>query len=609
MQRRSTILARLARIPAIMLVLMLIIGGGGFWGMSTMNNGLNSVYVDRVVPLQQLKLISDAFAVNIVDASHKAYAGSITPAEADRNMADALAAIDRNWKAYLATSLTTEEKRLADNAQVAMRPAEQVVTEMRAILGRGDLEHLREIKNTRMYPAVDPVTGAIDKLTQLQLTEANRTYDDAHHDFVTLSWLMGLTLVGAMAAGGFVSLLIGRAISNPVKAVTATMERLAVGDLPEALSVNTNDETRDLADMLNRMSTNLKVTATVAEEIAKGNLTVEVKPLSDKDVLGNALKLMVEKLTLVVSDSLEASESVSAGSQELAAGAEQLSQGATEQASAAEQASSAMEEMAANIKQTAENASQTERIAAQSAIDAQTSGEAVAKASQAMQTIASKITIVQEIARQTDLLALNAAVEAARAGEHGKGFAVVASEVRKLAERSQAAAAEISALSGETVEVAQNAGQMLSKLVPDIKRTAELVEEISAACREQDIGADQINTAIQQLDQVIQQNASASEEMSSTSEELAGQAEQLSQTISYFRLDRAPNRSASPPTRHLEVAHVPAKTVGPRKATSSKAPSRPAAPVKAVKRGNNAAKGFALELGRGDGEDAEFERY
>ncbi|MFB9953272.1 methyl-accepting chemotaxis protein, partial [Rhizobium puerariae] len=234
-----------------------------------------------------------------------------------------------------------------------------------------------------------------------------------------------------------------------------------------------------------------------------------------------------ERLRGVVGDALAAADNVSSGSQELSASSEQLSQGATEQASSAEEASASMEQMAANIKQNADNAAQTEKIARQSSRDAEASGEAVGRAVHAMRTIAEKISIVQEIARQTDLLALNAAVEAARAGEHGKGFAVVASEVRKLAERSQAAAAEISALSGDTVQVATEAGDMLNKLVPDIQKTAELVSEISAACREQDIGASQINEAIQQLDKVTQQNAGASEEMSATSEELASQAEEL----------------------------------------------------------------------------------
>ena len=251
---------------------------------------------------------------------------------------------------------------------------------------------------------------------------------------------------------------------------------------------------------------------------------------------------MLDKLQGVVSEAMAAAQNVSSGSQQLAASAEQLSQGATEQASATEEASSSMEEMASNVKQNSDNASQTEKIARQSAQDAEASGEAVTHAVKAMETIAEKITIVQEIARQTDLLALNAAVEAARAGEHGRGFAVVASEVRKLAERSQAAAAEIGTLSVGTVKSAQEAGEMLVRLVPDIKRTADLVAEITAACREQDVGATQINQAIQQLDQVTQQNASASEEVSATSEELTAQAEQLQRTISYFQIENGAAR-------------------------------------------------------------------
>jgi methyl-accepting chemotaxis protein len=260
--------------------------------------------------------------------------------------------------------------------------------------------------------------------------------------------------------------------------------------------------------------------------------------------------------------------------------------------------------MAANVKQNAANAAQTEKIAQQSAHDAEASGAAVSRAVEAMQTIAGRITIVQEIARQTDLLALNAAVEAARAGEHGKGFAVVASEVRKLAERSQTAAAEIGALSGDTVKVAQEAGIMLARLVPDIKKTAQLVQEITAACREQDVGATQINQSIQQLDKVGQQNSAASEQVSSTAEELASQAEQLQSTISYFRIGGAARETVAT-DRAVAQLRAKAETMAGTQRGVRPTKARPARVLKAA----GAAGGFALNMNEGlDDHDADFHR-
>jgi methyl-accepting chemotaxis protein len=375
-------------------------------------------------------------------------------------------------------------------------------------------------------------------------------------------------------------------------------DKVADGDLTVEPKPRSDRDMLGLA--LERMVANLRDTASIADKIADGDLTVQPQPRSDRDMLGVALERMVDRLRGIVADAVAASENVSSGSQELSATSEQMSQGATEQAAAAEQASASMEEMAANIKQNADNASQTEKIARQSALDAETSGQAVNKAVDAMQTIAEKITIVQEIARQTDLLALNAAVEAARAGEHGRGFAVVASEVRKLAERSQSAAAEISAVSSDTVKAAQTAGEMLSTLVPNIRKTAELVSEISAACREQDVGAGQINEAIQQLDKVTQQNASASEEMSATSEELAAQAEELQTSISYFRTDST------------GVARRPTARPSAKRAAPAAAKASAKAPVRAQVAAQQArAAGFALDLTKGgpDSDDADFREY
>jgi len=276
----------------------------------------------------------------------------------------------------------------------------------------------------------------------------------------------------------------------------------------------------------------------VATELAAGNLDVSIAAWG-KDEMGQllvAMKNMVEKLRSVVADVKAAANNVASGSEQLSVGAGQMSQGTTEQAASTEEASASIEEMNATIRQNADNASQTEKIALKSANDALASGKAVAEAVSAMKDIADKISIIEEIARQTNLLALNAAIEAARAGEHGKGFAVVASEVRKLAERSQVAAAEIGHLSASSVQIAERAGVMLSKLVPDIQRTAELVQEISAASKEQTTGADQINGSIQQLNQVVQQNAGATEEIASTAEELSSQAEQLRMTIAFFKV-------------------------------------------------------------------------
>ncbi len=337
------------------------------------------------------------------------------------------------------------------------------------------------------------------------------------------------------------ALFIAVGIANPLVKGVKLADAVAKGDLSATIDIEQKDEVGILAKAMNKMVSNLRGTAQAADRIAGGDLTVDVKVQSEKDVLGKALLNMVEKLREVVADVKVAADNVAGGSRQMSASSEEMSQGATEQASSAEEASSSMEEMASNIKQNSDNAQQTEKIAYKAAEDARDGGTAVTETVNAMKKIAEKISIIEEIARQTDLLALNAAIEAARAGEHGKGFAVVASEVRKLAERSQRAAGEISNLSGSSVEVAERAGEMLKRMVPDIQKTAELVQEIAAASNEQNVGAEQINMAIQQLDQVIQQNASASEEMASTAEELSSQAEQLQATVAFFRIENKRN--------------------------------------------------------------------
>ncbi|MFP4446814.1 MAG: methyl-accepting chemotaxis protein [Desulfosudaceae bacterium] len=288
-------------------------------------------------------------------------------------------------------------------------------------------------------------------------------------------------------------------------------------------------------------SINLKLTAVSdsANTIGAGDLSAETRQVAMNDEFQDiiqAVMRMKASLKKVVLQVQKTSDQVASASQEMSASSEALSQGSSEQASHLEEISSSMEEMDSNISHNADNAVQTDQIARQAAQDTEEGGRQVSETVRAMKDIADKISIVEEIARQTNLLALNAAIEAARAGEAGKGFAVVAAEVRKLAESSGQAAKEIGERSAASVDVAEKAGRMLEKMVPDIRRTAELVQEISAASREQTAGTDQINKAISQLDQAVQQNASSAEEVASTAEELAGQARHLQTLMDFFTL-------------------------------------------------------------------------
>ncbi len=473
---------------------------------------------------------------------------------------------------------------------------------LKDFLTAGDKQAAIDYSNSQMRTLAGTIGTNTKELVRVQLERVEIMTADSQATYEQVRLIMIIAVVSAVLGSLIIATWIALGINNGLRKIMTVAEAVAVGDLDKSVEIKTNDEIKDLVERINIMTANLRNTANVANQISDGDLTVTPKPLSDKDTLGLSLEKMVERLRGVVGDALAAADNVSSGSQELSSSSEQLSQGATEQASSAEEASASMEEMAANIKQNADNAAQTEKIARQSSKDAEASGEAVGRAVTAMRTIAQKISIVQEIARQTDLLALNAAVEAARAGEHGKGFAVVASEVRKLAERSQAAAAEISSLSGETVQVATEAGDMLNRLVPDIRKTAELVAEISAACREQDIGASQINEAIQQLDKVTQQNSGASEEMSATSEELAAQAEELQASIAFFKVERASGNGRAAPARST------APSVAHRPAAKPVAPVRRPASTSAVHVQQARANGFALDMSMGgpDANDQDF---
>jgi methyl-accepting chemotaxis protein len=307
----------------------------------------------------------------------------------------------------------------------------------------------------------------------------------------------------------------------------------------------------------------------MAKCLAEGDFTVRVAARSKDEVgqLIDAMGHMADELTHVIVDVRNNAEALASASEEVSATAQSLSQASSEQAAGVEETSASIEQMTASITQNTENAKVTDGMATKAAKEASEGGEAVKATVAAMKQIADKIGIIDDIAYQTNLLALNAAIEAARAGEHGKGFAVVAAEVRKLAERSQIAAQEIGQVAGSSVELAEKAGRLLDAMVPNIRKTSELVQEITAASEEQTAGVGQINSAVGQLSQTTQQNASASEELAATAEEMSGQAEQLQQAIAFFHVNAGGQKIANLAARRKTA---PVKATAPKKATGLK---------------------------------------
>jgi len=347
-------------------------------------------------------------------------------------------------------------------------------------------------------------TAAFDSVVQQIATDGEgdllRLAERANTAYVRMRTSFFLLLVGAIGLAAAVATMIIRGIVLPIRQGVDLAEAVSSGNLLSDITVDGKDEIGQLQRALREMALRLRETMT---QVRAG------------------------------------ADALSAASGQVAATAQSLSQGTSEQAASVQETTAGLEEMSASITQNAENARQTEQMALQGARDAEGSGEAVRQSMTAMTTIAEKISIIEDIAYQTNLLALNAAIEAARAGEHGRGFAVVATEVRKLAERSQVAATAINDLAGSSVGVAQRSGERLAELVPAIRKTAELVQEVAAASREQASGVTQINKAMTQVDQVTQRAASAAEELASTAEELSSQAEALQQLVAYFRITAA----------------------------------------------------------------------
>jgi len=490
----------------IMVTILAIIIGAlsllSITNLATVQAGVETMYADRVIPLEQLKNVSDAYAVYVIDAMHKEEAGALSISQALSEMDKAKRIIDENWTAYLATEIDGEELRLANEAKSLKIEADKAFNELYRLCGlqNDSLSYANHDKyiTSEMYQKIDPFTYKLSELTAMQLVISKEIEENAEKIYAESSRNAIIFMIVGLLIGVIFAIFIIIGIKASLKKANYALTKLSKGEINYEIEIDSKDE-------IGVMLINLKKT--------------------------------FDRLQGIMQGINQGANQISSASNELSSSSQEMSQGSNETASTAEEVSSTMEQMQANIEQNAQNAKTTEDISAKAATDIETGSKAVMETVKSMKIIAEKITIINEIAFQTNILALNAAVEAARAGDEGKGFAVVAGEVKSLAERSRDAAEEIDKIAANSVAVAENSGSMLSAIVPDIIKTAQLVKEISVSSAEQNLSATQVANAIDQLNRVTQQSSAVSEEVASSAEELSSQAEHLKTAISFFNIN------------------------------------------------------------------------
>lgn len=504
----------LAGFSAIALIAV-IIGITSYFSLKTIIADVHNIGDVRLVSIEQLLKISEA------QTGFEAYENALLATSLTREerraqyqrMDRAKAIVDESWKIYEAQPKTPEEALVwrefipAWNEYMKMH---DYFVDLALIFERDTTQEnylaMENFATQTIVPYFERADKLIDQLVEINEENAKLAIQHADENAAFTTILIVVMIILGVLVALLLSIMVTRNIMKDVGGEPAEV-------------------------------------AKIANEVANGNLTIKIQNTENLTGIFAAIAVMTEKLKEIISHVVSGANNIASATEQMSSTSQELSQGASEQASSVEEISSSMEEMSSNIQQNTDNAQQTDKIATVATTSISKVSKASEESMESIKNIADKIGIINDIAFQTNILALNAAVEAARAGEHGKGFAVVAAEVRKLAERSKVAADEINVLAKNSVLVTEESTQLLTQIIPEIEKTAKLVQEIAAASLEQTSGTDQINNAIQQLNQVTQQNAAASEELATSAEEMASQAEQLQEIISYFKVDGAKTTS------------------------------------------------------------------